>query len=91
MPLKQIVKIFYHFILPEVYFTLLNTNPNSSKIVKFFYDLEETIETENLIGLVPVILTDSDSCFSNIEEWCKLFFCNPYVSNQKPNLENINK
>jgi IS30 family transposase len=25
------------------------------------------------------------------EERCKLFFCDPYVSNQKINVENINK
>ena len=25
------------------------------------------------------------------EERCKLFFCNPYASNQKPNVENMNK
>ena len=32
-------------------------------------------------------------CFSKItgEERCKLFFCDPYVSNQKPNVENMNK
>ena len=51
--------------------------------------------------LIPVILTDRDPkftdmdgiCFSKItsEERCKLFFCDGYVSNQKPNVENINK
>ena len=28
---------------------------------------------------------------NNWEERCKLFFCDPYVSNQKPHVENINK
>ena len=77
------------------------TNPNSNKIVKYFDELEEKIETNNFIELIPVILTDRDPnftdidgiCFSKIsgEERCKLFFCDPYVSNQKPNVENINK
>lgn len=32
-------------------------------------------------------------CFFKItgEERCKLFYCDPYVSSQKPNVENINK
>ncbi len=91
------------FILPEVHFTLLDIikNPDSSKVVKFFDDLEEKIGTQTFIDLIPVILTDRDPCMSNIdgicfskitgEERCKVFFCDPYVSNQKPNVENINK
>ena len=50
---------------------------------------------------ISVVLTDRDPCFNDIEgifflkitgeEMCKLFFCDSYVSNQKPNVENINK
>ncbi len=91
------------FILPNVHFTILGiiNNPNSSKVVKFFDDLEKSIGIETFIDLIPVILTDRDPCFNDIEgicfskitgeERCKLFFCDPYVSNQKPNVENINK
>ena len=91
------------FILPNVHFTLLQliNKPNCSKLVKFFDDLEERIGTEAFMDLIPVILTDRDPnftdiegiCFSKItgEERCKLFFCDPYVSSQKPNVENINK
>ena len=91
------------FVLPEVHFTLLAiiTNPNSNKVVKFFDDLEEKIGIDAFRELIPVILTDRDPnfadiegiCFSKItgEERCKLFFCDSYVSNQKPNVENINK
>ena len=89
--------------MPNVHFTLLKIikNPNSNKIVKFFDALEEKIGTEVFIDLIPVILTDRDPCFNDIdgicfskitgEERCKLFFCDPYVSNQKPHVENINK
>ena len=66
-----------------------------------FDKLEEQIGTQAFIDLIPVILTDRDPnfadiegiCFSKItgEERCKIFFCDPYVSNQKPNVENINK
>jgi len=76
-------------------------NPNSEKVVEFFDDIEERIGVDAFKEVIPVILTDRDSnfthiegiCFSKItrEERCKLFFCDPYVSNQKPNVENINK
>lgn len=91
------------FILPNLQFILLNLikNPNREKVVAFFDDLEERIGTDAFIELIPVILTDRDAnftdingiCFSKItgEERCKLFFCDPYVSSQKPNVENMNK
>jgi len=84
-------------------FTLLDiiNKPDSKKVVEFFDKLEEKIGTENFIELIPVILTDRNPCFNDIEgicfskitgeERCKLFFCDSYVSNQKPNVENINK
>ena len=91
------------FILPNLQFTLLDiiNKPDSSKVVEFFDSIEEKIGTDNFKQLIPVILTDRDPnfadmngiCFSKItgEERCKLFFCDPYVSNQKPNVENMNK
>ena len=91
------------FILPNLQFTLLDiiNNPNSEKVVSFFDNLENKLGTDIFKNLFPVILTDRDPsfadingiCFSKItgEERCKLFFCDPYVSNQKPNVENMNK
>ncbi len=91
------------FILPNLQFVLLDLikNPNQEKVVNFFDELEEKIGTDAFIEMIPVILTDRDPnftdimgiCFSKItgEERCKLFFCDSYVSNQKPNVENINK
>lgn len=79
----------------------LMKKPNQDKVVEYFDKLEERIGTNAFIELMPVILTDRDPnftdmkgiCFSKItgEERCKLFFCDGYVSNQKPNVENINK
>lgn len=101
--IKTDSKNILSFVLPEVHFTLLDiiSNPNSSKVAQFFDDLEEKIGTQAFSDLIPVILTDRDPCFNEIEgicfskitgeERCKLFFCDPYVSNQKPNVENINK
>ena len=91
------------FILPNLQFCLLNLikNPNQEKVVEFFDELEEKIGTNAFIELIPVILTDRDPnftdiegiCFSKItgEERCKLFFWDAYVSNQKPSIENMNK
>ncbi|MEG0909130.1 MAG: helix-turn-helix domain-containing protein [Bacilli bacterium] len=91
------------FILPNLQFVLLEliNNPNQDKVVDFFDKLEEKIGVDAFIEMIPVILTDRDPaftdidgiCFSKItgEERCKLFFCDSYVSNQKPNVENINK
>ena len=91
------------FILPNLQFILLDiiNKPDSSKVVEFFDKLEEALGTDDFKQLIPVILTDRDPnfsdilgiCFSKItgEERCKLFFCDPYVSNQKPNVENLNK
>ena len=91
------------FILPNLQFTLLEIvkNPNSEKVVEFFDKLEEILGTNTFKEFIPVILTDRDPSFADIdgicyskitgEERCKLFFCDPYVSNQKPNVENMNK
>ena len=91
------------FVLPNMQFVLLDLikNPNQDKVVEFLDDIEERIGTNTFIELIPVILTDRDPCFTDIngicfskitgEERCKLFFCDAYVSNQKPNVENINK
>ena len=91
------------FILPNLQFVILALmkNPNQDKVIEFFDELEERIGTDAFKELIPVILTDRDPnftdingiCFSKMtgEERCKLFFCDSYVSNQKPNVENMNK
>ena len=101
--IKTDSKSILSLILPNLQFTLLDiiNKPDSKKVVDFFDKLEERIGTNEFIELFPVILTDRDPSFSDIEgicfskitgeERCKLFFCDPYVSNQKPNVENINK
>lgn len=90
-------------VLPNLQFILLDfiNKPNQDKVVAFFDELEERIGTNAFIELIPVILTDRDPsftdfigiCFSKItgEERCKIFYCDSYTSNQKPNVENMNK
>jgi len=101
--IKSDSKAIITFILPNLHFTKIDiiSNPNSSKVVDFFDELEIRLGTQTFVDLFGVILTDRDPCFSDIngicfskitgEERCKLFFCDPYVSNQKPNVENMNR
>lgn len=101
--IKTDSKSILSLILPELQLIMIDIikNPNSNKVVKFFDSLEETIGIEQFKMLFPVILTDRDPSFSDIsgicyskntgEERCKLFFCDPYISCQKPNVENANK
>lgn len=90
-------------VLPDIQFVILSIikNPNQDKVVEFFDELEEKIGIDAFKELIPVILTDRDPnftdiigiCFSKVtgEQRCELFFCDAYVSNQKPNVENMNK
>lgn len=45
-------------------------NPIQQKVVKYFDELEEKIETDAFIELIPVILTDRDPNFTDIEGIC---------------------
>lgn len=101
--IKSDNNVILSFILPNLHFILLDLikNPNQNKVVEFFDDLENKIGIHAFKELFPVILTDRDPCFTDIEgicfskvtgeQRCELFFCDSYVSNQKPNVENINK
>jgi len=101
--IKTDSKAIISLIFPDLHFTLIDiiNKPNSSKVVDFFDMLEENLGTQTFVDLFGVILTDRDPCFTDIngicfskitgEERCKIFFCDPYVSNQKPHVENMNK
>jgi len=92
----SLVCIGLHFPLLE-----LIDKPNSYKVVEFFNQIEEKLGIEAFKTIFPYILTDRDPsfndyngiCFSHLtgEERTKLFYCDPYVSNQKPQIENLNK
>lgn len=59
-------------ILPNLQFMLLGfvKNPTSAKVVSFFDHLEESIGTDAFKDLIPVILTDRDPCFNDINGIC---------------------
>lgn len=101
--IKSDSKSIISLIMPDLHFPLIDimSNPDSKKVVKFFDRLEENLGIEAFKKIFPYILTDRDPAFSDIEgicfskitgeERCQLFFCDPYVSNQKPHIENLNK
>lgn len=101
--IKTDSKSIITLVMPDIHFPLIDiiNKPDSNKVVKFFDRLEENLGTEAFKKIFPYILTDRDPAFSDItgicfskitgEERTKLFFCDPYVSNQKPNIENLNK
>lgn len=90
-------------IMPYLQLPILEimNKPNSEKVVEYFDKIESRIGIDAFKTLFPVILTDRDPCFNDFDgictskitgkERCKLFYCDPYVSSQKPNIENLNK
>lgn len=89
--------------IPEIHFVFLYIIENkcSSKVVDLFNELEALLGLEKFSEIFPSILTDRDPCFSDILgiEFSKeigvqrtyLFFCDAFKSNQKANVENMNK
>lgn len=101
--IKTDSKAILTLIAPEIHFTFLAIikNPNSKKVIALFNALEECLGVEIFRSLFPYILTDRDPSFSDMEgleyspitkdKRTHVFYCDPYVSNHKPNVENMNK
>lgn len=90
-------------VMPDLQFPLIKLihKPNSSNVAEFFDNLELSLGTNVFTNIFQVILTDRDPCFSNFDNLMtskingkkrfELFYCDPYVSSQKPNIENLNR
>ena len=89
--------------IPELHFVIIKLfeNPNSEKVVNMFNDFEEKLGIHDFNLIFPSILTDRDPCFANYlgiefssltgEQRTSVFYCDSYRSNQKGNVENMNK
>ena len=100
---KTDTKSLLTMIMPDLQFPLVELieKPNAAKTVEFFDKLEIALGSEKFSEIFQVILTDRDPCFSDIEnietskitgeKRLSIFYCDPYVSTQKPNIENINR
>ena len=89
--------------IPELHFVIIKLfeKPNSDKLVSMFNDFEEKLGIHDFNLIFPSILTDRDPCFADYlgiefshitgEQRTKAFYCDSYRSNQKGNVENMNK
>lgn len=89
--------------IPELHFAIIKLfeNPNSEKVVSMFNEYEERLGIHDFNLIFPSILTDRDPCYSNFmgiefshltgEQRTKVFYCDSFRSNQKGNVENMNK
>ena len=100
---KTDIKAIHTMIMPDIQFPLLKLieKPNANKVVEYFDYLEELLSPEIFSKIFQVVLTDRDPCFSDIEgletskitgkQRLHIFYCDPYTSSQKANIENLNK
>jgi transposase, IS30 family len=88
--------------IPELSFSIIKkVKKGDSKAAKFIIDsFEEKLGLKAFKELFPFILTDNDPCLSDYmelefskatgERRLLMFYCDPYVSNQKGSVENTN-
>lgn len=89
--------------IPELHFVIIKLFdcPNSEKVVFMFNEFEKRLGINDFKLIFPSILTDRDPCFADFlgiefshisgEQRCRVFYCDSYRSNQKGNVENMNK
>ena len=100
--IKSDSKSILTLTIPIIHFVMLVLveKPNSSKIVNLFEHFHSYLY-DNFNKVFPIILTDRDPSFSDFEgiEFSSItgelrtnvFYCDAFKSNQKANVENMNK
>lgn len=101
--IKSDSKAILTITIPDLHFVKLEIidKPNAKKIVDIFNKYQDNLGIETFKKIFPYILTDRDPCFSRFvdietdyiskEKRTNIFYCDPYVSVQKANVENMNK
>lgn len=101
--IKTDTKEILTLVFPDFHFVILDifSNPSSNKIIAYFDELKTKLGAEAFKTVFPYILTDRDPRFSDYynieidketgEQLTNIFYCDPYVSNQKGSVENMNK
>ena len=98
---KKSKKVILSLTIPKISFIMLYIieNPNNQKVIDIFNNIENEIGFNNFLALFEAIVTDRDCKFNDVKGFeydqnerkrTSLFFCNSTMSNQKPNIENIN-
>ena len=89
--------------IPHIHFVMLFIldTPNASIIVDLFNNFESHLSYKDFNKLFPCILTDRDSCFAYYDliesstffnnRRTRIFYCDALASNQKGNVEQMNK
>ena len=94
-------KMILAFTIPKISFILLYIieHPDNDKVLKIIDEIEESLGTQTFNKIFEAVVTDRDCKFNDIsrfehnknkEKRTSLFFCDSGMSNQKPNIENIN-
>lgn len=101
--IKSDKKSILTLTIPHIHFVLLIIfdKPNASKIVDLFNSFEKHLSSEFFTQVFPCILTDRDSCFAYYDliessiysnnRRTRIFYCDALASNQKGNVEQMNK
>lgn len=87
--------------IPQISFIMLYIikNPDNDKVLSIMNNLEQELGIDEFKKIFEAIVTDRDCKFNNINDFefnlngekrTSLFFCDSGMSNQKPNIENIN-
>ena len=89
-------------VIPEIHYAIGRkmAKGDSAAVAAFFDGLESALGHDAFAKVFPFILTDNDPAFSDFpsiefskesgEARTKVFYCDPYVSNQKGSVENMN-
>ena len=94
-------KMILALTIPHISFIMLYIieNPDNDKVLSIFNNLEQELGINDFKKLFEAVVTDRDCKFNDIngfefnssgEKRTALFFCDSGMSNQKPNIENIN-
>lgn len=97
---KQGGKVLLTFILCEfdLFLAFIRDRNDSASVIDIFNELKLKLGLELFCQLFNVIITDNGSEFSNPaaietqlsdDQFCKLFYCDPGMPQQKPKIENI--
>ena len=92
------VILTFDFTFCNFMFGLLLDNKSADSVTRQICSLKHTLVENGFVfgDIFPVILTDNGGEFANInaiendlsgDQECKLFFCDPYKSSQKPRVE----
>ena len=94
-------KMILVLTIPRIQFIMLYAieNANNAKVIEIINNLERELGLVNFQKVFEAVVTDRDCKFNDIEGFefsvegekrTSLFFCDSGMSNQKPNVENIN-